>query len=48
MTDEEQEKTTRQEAREQKLRKKREKMKQHGKNLGKLYRNAIIKRIKPD
>ena len=30
--------------REEKLRKKREKMKQHGKGLGKIYRDAITKR----
>jgi hypothetical protein len=35
---------TRQQAREEKLRKKREKIKQHGKGLGKVYRDAISKR----
>jgi hypothetical protein len=35
---------TRQEAREEKLRKKRQKMKQHGKGLGKMYEDAIKKR----
>jgi hypothetical protein len=37
---------TRQEAREEKLRKKRQKIKQHGKGLGKIYRDAIAKREK--
>ncbi len=36
--------TTRQEAREEKLRKKRQKIKQHGKGLGKIYRDAVEKR----
>jgi hypothetical protein len=40
------EESTRQEAREEKLRKKRQKMKQHGKGLAKLYRDAIAKREK--
>jgi hypothetical protein len=35
---------TRQGAREEKLRKKRQKMKQHGKGLGKIYEDAIKKR----
>jgi hypothetical protein len=39
-----QEKETRQEVREEKLRKKRERMKQHGKGLGKIYRDALEKR----
>jgi len=37
---------TRQERRERKLRKKREKIPQHGKNLAKVYRDAILKRLK--
>lgn len=37
---------TRQEAREEKLRKKRQKMKQHGKGIGKIYRDAVEKRGK--
>ena len=37
---------TRQERREKKLRKKRERMPQHGKNLAKVYLDAIIKRLK--
>jgi hypothetical protein len=44
MTNEEQEAKTRQEAREEKLRKKKERMKQHGKGLGKIYRDAVEKR----
>jgi hypothetical protein len=35
---------TRQAAREEKLRKKKQKIKQHGKGLGKIYRDAITKR----
>jgi len=35
---------TRQEARAEKLRKKRQKMKQHGKGLGKIYEDAVEKR----
>jgi len=46
MTSEEQEEKTRQAAREEKLRKKREKMKQHGKGLIKIYKDAIEKRGK--
>ncbi len=46
MTNEEQEEKTRQEAREEKLRKKKERMKQHGKGLAKIYRDAITKREK--
>jgi hypothetical protein len=37
---------TRQEAREEKLRKKRAKIKQHGKGLVKVYRDAVEKRGK--
>jgi hypothetical protein len=37
---------TRQERREKRLRKKRERMPQHGKSLGKIYRNALMKRQK--
>lgn len=40
------ENSTRQERREQKLRKKRERMKKHGKNLGKIYLDAIRKRLR--
>jgi hypothetical protein len=44
MTNEEQEEKTRQEAREEKLRKKKERMKQHGKGLAKVYRDVVEKR----
>jgi hypothetical protein len=37
---------TRQERREKKLKKKRERVRQHGKNLAKVYRDAIMKRLK--
>jgi len=37
---------TRQERREKKLKKKRERVRQHGKNLAKVYRDAILKRLK--
>ena len=37
---------TRQERREEKLRKKRNKMPQHGKSLGQIYRDAILKKTK--
>jgi hypothetical protein len=37
---------TRQERRAEKLRKKRERMKKHGKNIGKIYADAIAKRLK--
>ena len=36
----------RQKTREEKLRKKRQKIKQHGKGLGKIYRDAVEKRGK--
>jgi hypothetical protein len=39
---------TRQEKREKKRRKKRERMPQHGKGLGKIYRDAVEKRTKGD
>ena len=35
---------TRQEARAEKLRKKKAKMKQHGKGIGKIYQDAVEKR----
>jgi len=38
--------TTRQEAREEKLRKKKAKIKQHGKGIGKIYQDAVEKRTK--
>jgi hypothetical protein len=37
---------TRQERREKKLRKKRERMPKHGKNLARIYIDAILKRLK--
>ena len=37
---------TRQQRREKKLQKKRERMAKHGKNLAKIYMNAILKRFK--
>ncbi|MBA7700280.1 hypothetical protein ES703_108991 [subsurface metagenome] len=37
---------TRQERREKKLRKKREKMPKHGRNIAKVYMDAILKRLK--
>ena len=46
MVDEGQEKEMRQAAREEKLRKKKQKIKQHGKGLGKIYRDAVEKRGK--
>jgi len=39
-------KETRQERREKKLRKKRERMPKHGKNLAKIYMDAILKRLR--
>jgi hypothetical protein len=37
--------TTRQERREQRLEKKKEKMPQHSRGLGRVYKEAILKRI---
>jgi len=37
---------TRQEHREKKLKKKRERMPKHGKNLARVYMDAIMKRLK--
>ena len=37
---------TRQERREKKLKKKQERMPQHGRSLAKIYRDAILKRLK--
>jgi hypothetical protein len=42
MTDEK----TRQERRDKKLKKKRERMSKHGKNLARVYMDAIIKRLR--
>jgi hypothetical protein len=44
MTDNEAE--TRQERREKKLQSKRERMAKHGKNIAKVYMDAIMKRLK--
>jgi len=38
---------TKQERREKRRRKKREKMLQHGRSLAQVYRDAILKRLKP-
>jgi ribosomal protein L25 (general stress protein Ctc) len=37
---------TRQERREKKLKKKRERIRQHGKNLAKVYMDAVMKRLR--
>jgi hypothetical protein len=37
---------TRQERREQRLKKKRERMPKHGKNLAKVYLDAVLKRLR--
>jgi len=37
---------TRQERREKKLKKKREKMPKHGRNIAKVYMEAILKRLR--
>ena len=37
---------TRQERREKRLKKKRERMRKHGKNLAKIYMDAVLKRLK--
>jgi hypothetical protein len=42
----EEEPKTRQEKREKKQRKKRERMSKHGKNLARVYMDAILKRLK--
>jgi len=39
-------KETKQERRERKLKKKRERIPQHGKSLAKIYMDAILKRLK--
>jgi hypothetical protein len=46
MSSESAENETRQERRAEKLRKKRERMKKHGKNIGKVYLDAIKKRLR--
>jgi len=42
------EEKTRQERREERQRKRRQRMRQHGKGLSKIYRDAILKRIRRD
>ncbi len=42
----EESKETRQERRERKLRKKRERIPKHGKNLARIYMDAIVKRLR--
>lgn len=37
---------TRQERREEKLRKKRERVPKHGRNLARIYRDAILRRLR--
>ncbi|MFC1943574.1 hypothetical protein ACFLWO_03225 [Chloroflexota bacterium] len=37
---------TRQERRERRLKKKRERIPQHGKNLARIYMDAVLKRLK--
>jgi acyl-CoA reductase-like NAD-dependent aldehyde dehydrogenase len=39
---------TKQERREKKLRKGKEHMRQHGKDIAKIYHNAILKRLKEE
>lgn len=46
MNNEPSHKETRQERREKKLKKKRERMAQHGKGLATIYKEAIFKRLK--
>jgi hypothetical protein len=46
MNSEPRHKETRQERRDRKLRKKRERMPQHGKNLAKVYLDAVMKRLR--
>ncbi len=46
MTNEQDNTETRQERREKKLRKKRDKMPQHGKSLGQIYKSAVLKKAK--
>ena len=45
MSEQQDEVTTRQERRENRLEKKKEKVPQHGRGLGRLYKEAILKRI---
>jgi len=44
----EEEGETKQERREKKLKKQRERMPQHGRTLGKVYRDAVLKRLRKE
>jgi hypothetical protein len=46
MSNESADKETKQERREKKLKKKRERIPQHGKNLARIYMDAILKRLR--
>ena len=46
MNNEPVDKETRQERREQRLKKKRERMPQHGRSLVKIYKEAVLKRLR--
>jgi len=46
MNNEQIDKETRQERREKRLKKKRERMLQHGRSLARIYKEAILKRLK--
>jgi len=46
MSNESADKETKQERREKKLKRKRERMAKHGKNLAKIYMDAILKRLR--
>jgi hypothetical protein len=46
MSNESADKETKQERREKKLKKKRERIPKHGKNLAKVYMDAIMKRLR--
>lgn len=46
MNNEQVDKETRQERREKRLKKKRERMPKHGKNLARIYMDAILKRLR--
>ena len=46
MSSEPENKETRQERRDRKRRKKRERMPKHGKNLAKVYLEAVVKRLR--
>jgi hypothetical protein len=46
MSNESADKETKQERREKKLKKKRERIQKHGKNLARIYMDAIMKRLR--